>query len=250
MTRRRRGVLAVTVLLGLASCNVGDSGGDDTLVVFAAASLTDAVSEVAAAFEARRPQVSVVTSFAGSSSLREQILAGAPADVYASADPSHMEALVEAGSVVAPVLLATNRLEIAVPAGNPGDVDGLGDLGDADLLIGLCAAEVPCGDLARRVLDAAGVEPAIDTNEPDVRALLTKIEAAELDAGIVYRTDVLAAGDDVEGIVIGDVVNVVARYPIATVDGSDDPDLAQAFVSFARGDEARAILHAHGFGTP
>lgn len=234
--------------LALAAC--GGGGEERSITVFAAASLTDAFRDVADAFEASRDGVSVELNFAGSPSLREQILQGAPADVFASANPAVMAQLEEQGAVDASSPFATNTLEIVVPAGNPAGVDGLDDLADPDLLVGLCAEEVPCGEFARRVLSLAGVEPSLDTNEPDVRALLTKVDAGELDVAIVYTTDVAAAGTGVEGIAIPEMQNAVARYPIGIVEASGDAELASDFVDFVFGAEAQAILREHGFGRP
>ena len=186
--------------------------------MFAAASLTDAFEEVGTAFEAANPGRTVEFNFAASSALREQILAGAPADVFASANTSNMDQVVEGGAAAEPETFVKNLLQIAVPAGNPAGVTGLADFANADLLIGLCAEEVPCGEFGREALANAGVTPSIDTNEPDVRSLLTKVEAGELDAGIVYVTDVLSAGDAVEGIDIPADDNVIATYPIAALD--------------------------------
>jgi molybdate transport system substrate-binding protein len=253
--RRPVAILAVAVaVLALASCSGDDrarSGSPTgTITVFAAASLTDAFAAVAEAFEATDQGVAVQLSFAGSSSLREQILAGAPADVFASADQANVDRLVDAGELDPPTAFATNRLQIVVPAGNPGGVRDLDDFADTRLLIGLCAEAVPCGGLARQALDAAGVTPAPDTEEPDVRALLTKVEAAELDAGIVYLTDVLAAGDRVEGIDVPADLGVVATYSIGTVASSGNRQAAEAFVEFVRSEQGQALLHRFGFGRP
>jgi molybdate transport system substrate-binding protein len=268
MPRRRRPrpvtlTLAVVLVLALApaaACGGDDDGGDasgtpaaggdleGTITVFAAASLTDAFGEVATAFEEANPGVTVESNFGASSALREQILAGAPADVFASANASNMDQVVEGGAIEDdPQPFATNVLEIAVPAGNPGDVDGLDDFGDADLLIGLCAAEVPCGQFGREALANAGVTPAQDTDEPDVRSLLTKVEAGDLDAGIVYHTDVLAAGDAVEGVAIPEDQNVVAEYPIAALSAAGEAEIAAAFVRFVLSPEGQDILASYGF---
>lgn len=226
-------------------------GGRAELLVSAAASLTDAFGGIEAAFEAAHPGVDVVLNLAGSSSLRVQILEGAPVDVYAPADRANMASVVAAGLVAdAPRIFATNRLEVAVPTGNPADVRSLRDFGRRELLVGLCAEGVPCGDFARRALDRAGVDPAPDTNEPDVRALLTKVEVGELDAGIVYRTDVVSAGEGVEGIPIPDSLNVRAHYPVAVLRDAPHPESARAFVEFVLSEEGRAILRRHGFGPP
>lgn len=217
----------------------------------AAASLTDAFAEVESAFEETHPGVDVVLNLGGSSALREQILEGAPADVFASADRSNMEQVVAAGGVAdEPESFATNPLQIAVPVGNPAGVVGLEAFADDALLIGLCAEQVPCGDLARQVLANVGVTPAVDTDEPNVRALLTKIETAELDAGITYVTDVAATRGSVEGIDIPDVVNVAANYFIAGLTDTPNPEGAAEFVDFVLSDEGRVILGRYGFGPP
>ena len=164
--------LAILVVLGVAAAGCGGEDGDGRVRVFAAASLTEAFGELAGAYEETNPSVTVELNVAGSSALREQILEGAPADVFASADEANMAELVEAGEVVGvPQTFATNRMAIGVPPGNPGAVGGLADLADDELLVGLCAQGVPCGDLARSVLGTAGVEASVDTNEPNVGAL-------------------------------------------------------------------------------
>ena len=218
--------------------------------MFAAASLTDAMEEIAGAFEVASSDFDVRLNLAGSSSLREQILAGAPADVFASADSANMDRVLEAGEAASSSGLADNLLQIAVPPGNPEGITGLADFARDDLLIGLCAAEVPCGDLGRQALANAGVVAAVDTNEPDVRALLVKIEAGELDAGIVYVTDVRAAGDRVEGVPIPSNLNVATTYRIAALSAAPNPVGADAFVSFALSEAAQAILGRHGFSVP
>ncbi|MCB0996265.1 MAG: molybdate ABC transporter substrate-binding protein [Acidimicrobiales bacterium] len=255
---RRLGTALLVVLLGSAIAGCGGDGGSavgdepgGTLRVFAAASLTDAFTDISDAFEEAYPGVDVQLVLAGSSALREQILSGAPADVFASADRSSMAALVEAGAVsTAPAVFATNRLQIAVPAGNPGSVSSVKDLADPGLLVGICAAGVPCGDLAREALAAVGVEASVDTNEPDVRALLTKLIAGELDAGLVYVTDVMSAGDAVEAIELPPEGAVRTEYPIAATTGASNPVTAAAFVEFVLSAEGRDILTTHGFGAP
>jgi molybdate transport system substrate-binding protein len=162
-----------------------------------------------------------------------------------------MDQVAEAGELSGEAeIFVTNSLQIAVPTGNPADVTGLEDFAREELLIGLCTEDVPCGDFGRQALDNAGVTPSIDTNEPDVRALLTKIEAGELDAGITYVTDVLSTSGIVEGIEIPAEVNVVAEYPIATLAGAPNPDAAAAWVDFVLSDAGRAILISYGFTSP
>ena len=266
MKLRALRLLAVACVPALMLAACGDDDDDDSastteapaeestlegdLTVFAAASLTDAFDEVGAAFEEANPDVSIEFNYGASSALREQILAGAPADVFASANTSNMDQVVETGAATDPQDFVTNQLQIVVPAENPGGVAGLDDFADADLLIGLCAEEVPCGEFGREALANAQVTPSVDTNEPDVRALLTKVEAGELDAGIVYITDVLAAGDAVEGIDIPADVNVTATYPIAALSDAGNAEVAAAFVEFVLSDDGQEILESYGFDSP
>jgi molybdate transport system substrate-binding protein len=226
------------------------SAAEGDITVFAAASLSDAFTELGTTFESENPNASVEFNFAASSALREQILAGAPADVFASANTSNMDQVVDGGAASDPQDLVTNLLEIAVPAGNEAGVTGLDDFANPDLLVGLCAEEVPCGEFGREALANAGVTPSIDTNEPDVRSLLTKVEAGDLDAGIVYVTDVMAAGDIVEGVDVPADDNVVATYPIAALTDAANPDTADAFVEFVLSDEGQDILQSYGFDAP
>ena len=228
-----------------------ETGLGGGVLVSAAASLTDAFAEMESAFEDAHPDVDVVLNLGPSSGLREQILEGAPADVFASANSSNMGQLVEAGEVAGePQIFARNLLQIAVPAGNPGGVAGLNDFAREELLIGLCAEDVPCGEFGREALAKAGVTAAIDTNEADVRALLTKIEEGELDAGLTYATDVASAGEAVEGIDIPENQNVVAEYPIAVLANAPNPQTAAAFVDFVLSAHGQAILTSYGFTAP
>lgn len=216
-------------------------------LVSAAASLTDAFADIESAFEAANPGIDVTLNFGGSSSLRAQIIEGAPVDIFASANPANMDRVAAAGMLAgAPRVFARNLLRIAVPRGNPADVRGLEDFAREELLLGLCAAEVPCGDLARQALAAAGVTAPLDTEEPDVGALLTKIALGELDAGIVYATDIAAADGAVEGIDFPDDVNLVAQYAIAALAGAPNPPAA-AFVEFVLSSTGQAVLARHGF---
>ncbi|MCP3937383.1 MAG: molybdate ABC transporter substrate-binding protein [Actinomycetia bacterium] len=244
-------VMAGAVLVATPACSGTTADDKSAVLVFAASSMTDAFAEIEVAFENAHPGTDVQINIAGSSSLREQILGGAPADVFVSADESNMGTLVIEGEVAGqPRPLVVNGLQLAVPAGNPAGVSSLGDLASSDLLVGLCAEQVPCGFLARGVLARAGVEPSPDTNEPDVRALLTKIGAGELDVGMVYRTDVISAGDLVEGIDIPDEYNLSTIYPIAQLEGAPNPAGAALFIEFVLSEAGRVILDGHGFGLP
>lgn len=262
MSSRRLALIALAVVL-VAAC--GGARGEDTagtgtaagtslqgeLLVSAAASLADVFAELGSEFETAHPGVEVQLNLGSSASLRQQVLEGAPVDVFASADTGNMARLVDAGEAVGePVTFARNRMEIAVPAGNPAGITGLVDFADPGLLVGLCAEQVPCGTYAREVLSNAGVTPSVDSNEPDARALLTKIEAGELDAGITYLTDVLSTGGGVEGIAIPEEVNVLADYPIAALAGAPNPEIAARFVDFVLSGQGQAILDGYGFSSP
>jgi molybdate transport system substrate-binding protein len=162
-----------------------------------------------------------------------------------------MDVVAGAGAVAGePVTFATNRLEIAVEAGNPKGIDGLGDLARGDLKVVLAAEEVPAGRYAREALDAAGVAVTPASLETDVRAVLSKVALGEADAGIVYASDVVAAGDSVAGVEIPDEHNVIASYPAATVATAPNARAANAFVSYLMTEQARAMLQDHGFSRP
>lgn len=249
-SQKRLGLVIVLALL-LTSCGSSKDEDQSHLLVFAAASLTDAFTELASAFEADNPGLTVGINLSGSSTLREQILEGAPADVFASANESNMEKVGAGGAVEGTAqIFVRNSLQIVVPPGNPGGVTGLADFSQSNLLIGLCAEQVPCGGFGREALAKAGVEPSVDTNEPDVRALLTKVEVGELDAGIVYVTDVVSAGDKVEAVTIPAEFNVAATYPIATLKDASNPVQAEAFVTFVLSETGQTILQSHGFSSP
>lgn len=247
----RLGCIALTALAVFGCREESNAGDPQELLVSAAASLTDVFGELEAAFEEANPGVDVILNLGGSSTLREQILAGAPADVFASANKSIMDEVVLAEETASePEVFATNELQIALPAGNPGGVTGLEDFSDPELLIGLCAEGVPCGDFARMSLARAGIEAEPDTQEPNVRALLLKIAAGELDAGITYVTDVVASDDSVVGLRIPDEWNVRVDYPIAVLARARAPEAAADFVRLVSSETGRDILQTHGFGVP
>ncbi len=263
--RPRSPVLTVLTVLGVAAlaavgCGGGDASGtagssgdavNGEVTVFAAASLTDAFTELGAAFEAAHPGATVMFNFAASSELAAQIGEGAPADVFASADLANMGKLTDAGDAASdPVVFATNLAEIVVEPGNPRGITGVADLADQDLVVISCAPEVPCGRYAQRILDNAGVTVTFASLEENVRAVVSKVTLGEADAGIVYATDVLAAGDAVDGVAIPADVNVVAEYPILVTDESRNPQAANAFVDLVRSDEGQAILRSYGFVSP
>ena len=221
-----------------------------TLTVFAAASLAAVFDELADRFEAEHPDVDVVVNSGGSGALAEQIVQGAPADVFAAAAEGPMQRVVEAGLAETPVVFATNTLELVVPAGNPAGVAGLEDLEREELRIALCDESVPCGAAGVRLFAEGAVKPVPDTLESDVMAVLTKVALGEVDAGVVYRTDVLAAGDAVERIEVPEAASVVTRSPIAAMTDAAAPAIAAEFVELVTGDVGRRALADAGFGAP
>jgi molybdate transport system substrate-binding protein len=264
MRRSSRLLLVPTVALGLmaAACGDDDGGGAVTtgaaggsgvegdITVFAATSLTEAFTDVGAAFSAANPGATATFSFDASSALVQQIIEGAPADVFASADTANMDKLTDEGlNGTDPVVFATNLLTIIVPKGNPAGITGVDDLANPDVKVVLCAEEVPCGNYANQILDAAGVDVTPVSLEENVRGVVTKVTSGEADAGIVYVTDVTAAGDAAEMVEIPEDINVLAQYPIATVEDSGTQAVGEAFIDFLTGPDGQAIMTEHGFGS-
>lgn len=248
--------VALALALSAAACGPGDgrevSGGlTGELVVFAAASLTDAFDELSDAFMEANPGVEVVGNLAGSQTLASQIREGAPADVFASANTAQMDVVADAGNLGGdPEIFTANRLAIAVEPGNPLGIDGLADLADPELVLVLPSAEVPAGGYARQALDAAGIEVTPSSLERDVRAALSKVELGEADVAIVYASDIVASDGRADGVPIPPEHNVLATYPIAVLADAPNQATAAAFVAFVLGEAGQAILTGDGFATP
>jgi len=221
-----------------------------SITVFAAASLKEAFNKIAADFEAAHPGTKVTFSYAASSALAAQIKSGAPADVFAAASPATMTLVTAAGLASGVREFAKNTMEIAVPPTNPAGVMTLADLGRSGVKVALCQPQVPCGSTALKVFVKARIKVIPATLEPDVKAVLTKVELNEVDAGVVYVTDVLAAGQKVHGVAIPSSVNAVTKYPIAALGHSSNATLAQAFVAFVLSATGQATLQAAGFAAP
>jgi molybdate transport system substrate-binding protein len=222
-----------------------------TITVSAAASLTDVLPVIARAFEKRFPGTTVRFNFAGSSALVEQVLAGAPVDVLLTASESTMQRAVQAGMVGPPLLIAKNTMAIAMPPDNPARIQSLQDLQRPGVITAVCAVQVPCGAAARDLfsLNSVSVTPA--TLELDVRAVLGKVLSGEVDAGIVYATDVRAVGSKVASVKIPANRNVTTTYPIARVVGGPNIIGGNAFVAYVRyTPSAQGILRAYGFARP
>jgi len=236
-----------------------EGGGD--LTVFAAASLTDAFTQIGDDIEADNPDITIEFNFAGSQALATQLVEGAPADVFASANNTQMQVAVDAGLITAePEVFVQNRLALVVPADNPAGIETPADLAGDDLSLVLANADVPVGRYARESLCAMGEDPAtygegfvaavaanIASEEEDVRTVLTRVQLGEADAGIVYVSDVTEdVASDVEIIEIPDDVNILASYPIAPLDEGNQ-DLAAAFIAYVLGPDGQATLEEFGF---
>lgn len=242
--------LLLTAVAGCGGSDDGDSsaGEDTTLTVYAAASLTATFEEIGADFESTHDGVDVEFNFAGSSDLVAQIQEGAPADVFASADEANMEKLTaEDLQGSEPENFASNTLQIVVPPGNPAGVESFQDLAQSGLNLVICAPEVPCGAAAQTVAESAGVELSPVSEEQSVTDVLAKVTTGEADAGLVYVTDVIAAGDDVEGIEFPESSSAVNVYQIATVADSENADLAQEFADLVLAETGQSILQDAGF---
>jgi molybdate transport system substrate-binding protein len=218
--------------------------------VFAAASLTEAFGTLGKQFQQAHPGTTITFNFGASSALATQITQGAPADVFASASVKNMDSVVAAKAVDAPTTFAKNVMEIAVPPTNPAKITGVADLAESGVKVALCQAAVPCGATAEKVFANAKITVKPVTEEADVKSTLAKVELGEVDAGVVYVTDVLAAKDKVKGIQIPADVNASTSYPIATVKATKNADLAKAFVSYVQSADGADVLTAAGFAKP
>jgi len=244
-------VLVLALIAGWAGAAESAESATRTLSVFAAASLTDAFKAIGAAFERAHPGTTVQFNFAASSLLAQQIHEGGPADVFASADEANMQKAADAGDLAgAAQIFALNRLVIAVPAGNPKHIGSLTDLTKSGLTLALAAPQVPAGKYAAEAFGKAALAVPAASQEIDVRAVLNKVALNEADAGIVYVTDIRAAGGKVEAVPIPDQYNVTARYPIAVLKHAADPQDAKAFVDFVLSPDGRATLAQFGFLPP
>ena len=254
------GLLAAAVLLAGCSNAPQMTGGplpasraplSGTLTVFAASSLTGVFDTLGKQLTAANPALHVRFNFAGSSALATQLTQGAPADVFAAASQKTMAPVTDAKLTEgAPAVFTENELEIAVPKGNPGHVTGLADFAKPRLKLAICAPSVPCGAAAATVFAAAGVTAKPDSLEEDVKAALTKVSLGEVDAALVYTTDVRAAGGQVQGIPFPEAGQAVNTYPICVLSAAPDKAAARAFVDLVRSARGQAALKAAGFRTP
>jgi molybdate transport system substrate-binding protein len=259
-------LLAASVLMCTAAACSSSSGKPSTkssapksssssalhgsITVDAAASLTGAFNTLKTMFVKTHPGTSVTTMYAASSALASQIVQGAPVDVFASAAPANMAGVVKAGQARNPVDFVSNTGEIALAPNNPGKVTTLADLAKPSVEVGVCAPAVPCGVIAAKVFANAQLKVKPKADFADVKTTLAAVESGNVDAGIVYVTDVKAAGTKVKGIVIAKADNATTEYPIAALTHARNPALARAWVSFVQSPAGRQVLLQDGFANP
>jgi molybdate transport system substrate-binding protein len=257
----RRFTLAIAALGAVAVAGCGSSGGSSssssgsssstgTITVLAAASLTGSFTQLGQQFETAHKGDTVKFSFGPSSGLAAEITSGAPADVFASAAPANMQQVVSAGDASHPQNFAKNKAEVALPPSNPGKVTSVQDLAKKSVKVALCQPQVPCGVVASEVFKNVGIKVKPVTLQPDVKSVLTQVETGNVDAGMVYVTDVKAAGSKVKGVTIPASDNATTEYPIATISSSKHKSIAQAFVSYVLSPAGQQVLAAAGFEKP
>lgn len=255
--RRLAGMIAVATIGLVAGCGSngpaptsGSGGLRGSITVFAAASLTGSFQQLGRQFEAAHPGTRVTFSFGSSSTLAQQIDQGAPADVFASAAEVNMNQVVTAGDIAASSTFASNTAEIAVAPDEASRITSITDLGKPGVSVALCQVQVPCGALAQKVLGNAHVDVSPKTRGLDVKSTLQYVTTGQVDAAIVYVTDVQAAGASVVGVPVPTADNAKTEYPIGVVSASSHRALAQAFVAYVESAAGRSVLAAAGFGGP
>ncbi|MFE2533258.1 molybdate ABC transporter substrate-binding protein [Streptomyces sp. NPDC059371] len=259
--------IGAAALLALSACSSSDSSDSTekakgstassspkvsgTVTVFAAASLKESFTALGQQFEKAHPGTEVTFSFGGSDSLAASITGGAPADVFAAASPKTMAIVTDKGdAATTPETFVRNQLEIATLPGNPDKISSLKDLTKSGLKVVLCDKTVPCGAAAQKALDASKLKLTPVSYEQDVKSALTKVELKEADAAVVYKTDVKAAGDKVEGVEFPESADAVNDYPIALLKDAPNTDAAKAFIELVRSPEGQRVLTEAGFLKP
>ena len=220
-----------------------------TLTVLAAASLTETFNGLEKQFETDNPGVDVKLNYAGSSDLAQQVVNGAPADVFAAASDATMKTVTDANLASGtPIVFATNLLQIATAPGNPKGVAAFADLARPDLKVVVCAPQVPCGAATEKIERLTGVTLSPVSEEADVKSTLGKVTSGDADAGLVYVTDVAAAKDQVQGVNFPEATQAGTNYPIAVLTGAPQPELARQFTDLVTGETGQKALQAAGFG--
>jgi molybdate transport system substrate-binding protein len=250
-------ILAALVAVAAAGCSsssttpsTGSSPSTGTITVFAAASLMETFTQLGKQFEAAHKGDTVKFSFGPSSGLATEITGGAPADVFASASPATMDVVVKAGDAASPQTFAKNSMEVAVPPANPAKVTSVTDLAKSSVKVAVCQPQVPCGAVAAEVFKNAAITVKPVTLEADVDSVVTQVETGNVDAGMVYVTNVLSAGSKLKGITIPASDNASTLYPIATISSSKHKSEAQAFVDYVLSPAGQQVLTAAGFAKP
>jgi molybdate transport system substrate-binding protein len=267
-TLRVAGVGAAA-LLALSACSSSDSDSSSssspksdtsassspklsgTVTVFAAASLKESFTTLGKEFEKANPGTKVTFNFAGSDTLAASITGGAPADVFAAASPKTMAIVTDKKDAAStPAIFVRNQLEVATLPGNPDKVASLKDLTKSGIKVVLCDKTVPCGAAAQKALDASKLKLTPASYEQDVKSALTKVELKEADAAVVYKTDVKAAGDKVEGVAFPESAKAINDYPIALLKDAPNTEAAKAFIALVQSAEGQKVLTAAGFLQP
>jgi molybdate transport system substrate-binding protein len=261
------------MLLALTACSSSDDKSADTatpsnagttstsasaspqisgsITVFAASSLKESFTELGKQFETAYPGTKVTFDFAGSDTLAASITSGAPADVFAAASPTTMKTVTDAGDGQGtPSTFVRNRLEIATLPGNPDHIATLKDLTRSGLKVALCAKTVPCGSAAQKALTASKLSLTPVSYEQDVKSALTKVELKEVDAAVVYQTDVKAAAGKVDGVQFPESAGAVNAYPIVALKDAPNKTAAQAFIALVKSAEGQKVLTGAGFLNP
>jgi molybdate transport system substrate-binding protein len=250
--------VAVVAALGLMAAGCSSSGGSAKssgttgglsggITVFAASSLTEAFNTLAKQFKSAHSGTKITFKFDASSALATDITQGQKSDVFASASTKNMDSVTQA---VKPTNFVSNTMEIATPPGNPAKITSVNDLAKSSVKVALCDPAVPCGATAQQVFTNAKITVKPVSSEPDVKSTLAKVEIKEVDAGIVYVTDVRAAGSKVTGVEIPSDVNASTTYPISVLKDSSNMDLAQAWVDYVLSNDGQKVLLADGFSAP
>lgn len=260
--------VSAAALLALSACSSSDDASSDssstpkssassspklsgTVTVFAAASLKESFTSLGKEFEQAHPGTKVTFNFGGSDTLAASITGGAPADVFAAASPKTMAIVTDKkDAATTPATFVRNQLEIATLPGNPDKVSSLKDLTKSDLKVVLCDKTVPCGAAAQKALDASHLKLTPVSYEQDVKSALTKVELKEADAAVVYKTDVKAAGDKVEGVEFPESADAINDYPIALLKDAPNAEAAKAFIALVQSPEGQKVLTAAGFLKP
>ena len=236
---------------GGTSAPASQAAAPQTLTVLAAASLTETFTALGKQFETDYPGVSVKFNYAGSSDLAQQIVNGAPADVFAAASDATMTTVTDAKLTAAkPVTFAKNVLQIATPPGNPKKIATFADLAKPDVKVVVCAPQVPCGAAAQKIEKATSITLKPVSEEADVKSVLSKVQTGDADAGLVYVTDVNSAGDEVQGVSFPEASQASTNYPIAVLKNAPAADLANQFVTMVTGEQGQKALEQAGFAKP